>query len=160
MDEGFIKIHRKIMQWEWYKDESVARVFIHLLLMANHKDNTWRNITVQRGQFVTSYRHLAEALGIGVATVHRSVKKLISTGEISTQRNAKFTIITLNNYSQYQYNGTTAERKRNDSGTKTESNKKYNITSNIISKNEEEIKKAPPSANEAPEGGWKSRRDF
>lgn len=160
MDEGFIKIHRKIMQWAWYKDESVARVFIHLLLIANHKDNAWRNIVIKRGQLVTSYRHLAEDLNIGVATVHRAVKKLISTGEITTERNAKFTIITLINYTRYQQGGTIAERKRNNSGTIAESNKKYNITSNIIPKNEKEEKKAPPSANETPEGGWKSRRDF
>lgn len=160
MGEGFIKIHRKITQWAWYKDESVARVFIHLLLIANHKDNAWRNITIKRGQLVTSYRHLAEDLNLGVATVHRAVKKLLSTGEITTERNAKFTIITLINYNQYQYGGTIAERKRNSSGTIAESNNKYNITSNIISKNEKNEKKASPTANDSSESGWKSRRDL
>ena len=152
MNEGFVKIHRKITQWAWYKDESVARVFIHLLILANHKDNAWRNITVKRGQLVTSYRHLAEELGIGVATVHRAIKKLISTGEIATERNAKYTIITLINYIQYQDSGTIAEQKRNDSGTIAESNKN--------DKNDKNEKKDIAPAAKTESGGWKARKKF
>lgn len=158
--DGFIKIHRKITKWQWYTDATVSRVFIHLLLLANHEDNMWRGVTVKRGQLITSYRHLAADLGLSADSVHRAVKKLESTGELSTKPNARYTIITLFNYNHYQLNRTKTEHFPNGGRTSAESNKKYNITSNIISKNEEEIKKAPPSANEAPEGGWKSRRDF
>ena len=159
--EGYIKLHRKITPWGWYKDATVARMFIHLLLTANHKPNIWRGITIQQGQLVTSYRHLAEELDISVDSAHRAVKKLKASGEITAEPNAKFTIITLNNYILYQGSRTQTERKPNDDRTSAESNKKYNITSNIISKNEKNEKKAiSPSADENSAGGWKSRRDF
>ena len=33
--EGFINLHRKILDWEWYDDINVFRVFTHLLLTVN-----------------------------------------------------------------------------------------------------------------------------
>lgn len=160
MDEGFIKIHRKITKWQWYTDATVSRVFIHLLLLANHEDNMWRGITVKRGQLITSYRHIAADLKLSTDTVHRAIKKLESTGELSTSPNARYTIITLFNYNSYQLSRTKTERSPNGSRTSAESNKNINITSNINTKNEKNEKKsASPSANED-SSGWKSRRDL
>ena len=31
---GWIKLHRKITEWEWYSDANTFRVFMHLLLTA------------------------------------------------------------------------------------------------------------------------------
>ena len=33
---GFISLHRRIIEWEWYTEPDTFRVFIHLLMMANH----------------------------------------------------------------------------------------------------------------------------
>jgi hypothetical protein len=35
---GWIKIHRSILEWEWYEDTNTFRLFMHLILKANHKD--------------------------------------------------------------------------------------------------------------------------
>ena len=32
MNDGYIKLHRKIVDWEWYDDLPVFRLFIHLPL--------------------------------------------------------------------------------------------------------------------------------
>lgn len=50
---GWIKLHRKITEWEWYSDANTFRVFMHLLLTANYEDKRWRNIDVKRGQIIT-----------------------------------------------------------------------------------------------------------
>ena len=60
---GFIKIHRKLIQWGWYQDNVVKGVFLHLLLTANFKPMPWQGIVIERGQLVTSYGHLANDLG-------------------------------------------------------------------------------------------------
>jgi hypothetical protein len=62
MDNGFIILHRKILNWEWYQDPDVFRVFMHLLIRANHKDNRWQGILIKRGQLVTSYDSLFNEL--------------------------------------------------------------------------------------------------
>ena len=38
---GWIKIHRQILEWEWYSDTNTFRVFLHLLLKANHKEKKY-----------------------------------------------------------------------------------------------------------------------
>ena len=59
---GWIKLHRKITEWEWYSDANTFRVFMHLLLTANYEDKRWRNIDVKRGQIITGRMELAQTL--------------------------------------------------------------------------------------------------
>lgn len=40
--DGWIKLHRKLINWEWYQDTNVKVVFLHLLLIANHEDKKWQ----------------------------------------------------------------------------------------------------------------------
>ena len=63
LNEGFILLHRSMLQWEWYGDEGAARVFIHLLLTANYRPQHWCGLKIRRGQRVASvatvsYTHL------------------------------------------------------------------------------------------------------
>ena len=50
--EGWIKLHRKILDWEWYTDAPVRILFEHLLLTANSEDKKWRGMTIKRGQTI------------------------------------------------------------------------------------------------------------
>ena len=56
----FIKLNRKILKWRWYQDANTFRVFVHLILLANVTDRDFENITIQRGQLVTSQSHLSK----------------------------------------------------------------------------------------------------
>ncbi len=55
MQNGWIKIHRKILDWEWYSDLNVRVVFLHLLLKANHDDKKWMGMDIKRGFVWMSY---------------------------------------------------------------------------------------------------------
>ncbi|BAQ92796.1 hypothetical protein [uncultured Mediterranean phage uvMED] len=101
---GFIKLHRQLIEWEWYKDSNTMRVFLHCLLKANNTDKTYRGLQVVRGQLVTGRDVLAESLGLTVSQVRTSLDKLESTNEITLVKNRKGTIITINNYDNYQIN--------------------------------------------------------
>ena len=59
---GFVKIHRKLLQWGWYQDNVVKGVFLHLLLTASFQDSQWMGRTIKKGQVVTSYNSLAQEI--------------------------------------------------------------------------------------------------
>lgn len=101
---GWIKIHRKMLDWEWYDDLNVWKVFMHCLLRANFKDKKWRGITVKRGSFITSSIKLAKETCLGRQQTRTAIAKLKSTNEITTETTSEYTEITVNNYDKYQLN--------------------------------------------------------
>lgn len=102
MNSGFIALHRKIIDWEWYNDVNTTRVFIHLLMTANHKNKNWRGIVIKRSQIVTSRSKLAEETGLTEQQVRTSLNRLKSTSNITSTSTSKYTVITVCNYGTYQ----------------------------------------------------------
>lgn len=102
MNLGFIVIHRKILQWEWYDDINVFRLFMHLLIKANHKDKKWRGIDINRGSVLTSLENLSKETKLSIQQARTAINKLKSTNEITTKTTNKNTLITLINYGTYQ----------------------------------------------------------
>ena len=39
---GFIKVHRRMIEWGWYSDPNTKALFLHLLLTATYKDAEYR----------------------------------------------------------------------------------------------------------------------
>lgn len=107
---GFVKIHRKIVDWEWYHDATVSRVFLHLLFIANYESYKFEGLEIKPGQCVISLQKVAETLSLSKDSVDRALKKLEKSGELQRKPTAKFTIITLKNYTLYQQSATEADR--------------------------------------------------
>lgn len=99
---GFIKLHRQMVEWEWYTDIPTKTLFLHLLLMANYEDNKWRGKVVKRGQRITSIPKLAEETGLSERQVRTALEKLEATGELTRQATNRYTLITIENYAKYQ----------------------------------------------------------
>ncbi len=112
----FIKLFRGLLDWRWYKNGNTMRVFIHLLLKANISDGEIENITIKRGQVVTSRKHLSSELNISEQEVRTALEHLKATSEITTRSTSKFTIITIVNWDKYQSptNKTTSEQPANN----------------------------------------------
>ena len=102
MENGFIVLHRKIIKWEWYTDNNVFKLFLHLLLRANHEDKYWRGILVKRGQLITSIKHLSDETGLSIKQVRTALDKLKSTGEVVLKGQSRYTLVTIEKYSDYQ----------------------------------------------------------
>ncbi len=101
---GFILLHRKILDWEWYADTNVARVFIHLLLLASFKKTRWQGQEVLPGQVITGRKELSAKLGLSEQQVRTAIDKLKSTGEITVISTNQYSIVTLVNWALYQGN--------------------------------------------------------
>lgn len=106
MDSGWIKLHRKMTDWEWYTDVPTKTLFIHLLLTANHKPGKWQGIDVPVGATITSIRKLATETGLSIQQVRTAIKHLISTHDLTQSSTAKYTVFKLENYDSYQESNT------------------------------------------------------
>jgi DNA-binding transcriptional MerR regulator len=99
---GWIKIHRKFLEWEWFNKSEAVHLFMYMLLKANHKDGKWQGIEVKRGQFISSLGNISNATGISIQTIRTILKKLEKTNEIELKSTSQFTIVTISKYDCYQ----------------------------------------------------------
>ena len=100
---GWIKLHRKITEWEWWDDHNATRLFIYIITKANHRGKNWRGIEIKRGQFLSSLDKLTKETGISSQKIRTAIKRLKSTNEITNKSTSRYTIYTVNKYDLYQY---------------------------------------------------------
>ena len=131
--KGYIKLHRRILDWEWYKDSNTKSIFIHLLLNACYDNCRFMGTSVSRGEYITSLTRISSDLNIPIRQVRTAIKRLKQTGEIDTQTTNKYTKVTICNYESYQIDDATSKkkttRKRQTKDTQT-----TKINKNIIIK--------------------------
>jgi len=126
--QGFIYLHRKILKWEWYDDANTMRVFLHLLLTANHIKKRWRGIDIKRGQVVIGRKKLASTLKLTEREIRTSLKRLKSTNELTIKTTNKFSVVSIAEYESYQVyekkttSKTTSQVPTNDQQTTTTNN--------------------------------------
>lgn len=99
---GWIKLHRSIVEWEWYKNPCTRDVFIHLLLTANNETKNWQGVTIRTGQAIIGRKALAKTLGISERNVRTALKHLKSTSEIAIETTNRFSLITILKWAEYQ----------------------------------------------------------
>lgn len=99
---GYILIHRKLQQWQWYKDSNTLHLFIDLLLDANYEDSKVGFEIIKRGQVITSLNRLHDNTGLTYQQIRTSLSKLEKSGEINKQTTNRYSIITINKYNDYQ----------------------------------------------------------
>jgi biotin operon repressor len=101
-DNGWVKLHRKLLDWEWYSDHNTTRLFIHILLKASHKDRKWLGVDVPSGSFISGRKVLASEVGLSEQQIRTSLKKLKSTNEITIKATKSYSIISVNNWGLHQ----------------------------------------------------------
>jgi DNA-binding transcriptional MerR regulator len=99
---GWIKLHRKFLDWEWFNKSEAVHLFLYMLIKANHKDAKWQGNDVKRGQFISSLGNISNATGISIQQIRTILKKLEKTSEIEVKSTSQFTIVTICKYECYQ----------------------------------------------------------
>lgn len=136
-EQGWIKLHRRLIDWEWYKDANVFRVFIHLVLKANHEDRQWQGIVIKRGERVTSIDNLSEEVGLTPMQIRTAITKLKRTGEITSRATNKYSVVTVAKYNEYQVDN----KQDNKRITSKQQADNKQITTNKNEKNDKNISK-------------------
>ena len=103
LEGGWIKIHRKMLNWRWASSPATLSTFLHLLLLANYEDVDWRDGVIKVGQCVTSVASLSLATGLTTKQTRTALKHLQNTGEIVVKGANKYSIVTICKYAEYQF---------------------------------------------------------
>jgi hypothetical protein len=135
-DIGWIKLHRKLIDWEWYKDVNTFKLFLHLLLKANTETKKWQGQTINRGQLITSLKNLSHETGLTEKEVRTAISKLEKTKEVGKQTTSVNTTLTMLNYDLYQSMGKPTDKQKANEG---QSKGKQGATTKEY-KEEEELK--------------------
>jgi len=102
--EGWISLHRKFLDWEWFDDPNMVKLFLYLLLKARHSDGNWKGVELKRGEILTGLDSLSLNLKISKQSLRTCLKRLEKTQEINTQVTNKYRVITICKYDSYQDN--------------------------------------------------------
>jgi hypothetical protein len=103
--EGWIKLHRKLLDWRWFNDVNMLKVFLYILLKSNHKKKSWKGVDILPGQMIFSRRKVSERLEISETQIRTVIARLKSTHEITHESTNQFTLITVVNWASYQNEG-------------------------------------------------------
>lgn len=88
--EGYIILHKKLLEWQYYKNTNMVRLLLHLLLIAD-----------EEGKIVTTQTQLATDTGLSIKVVRSCIDKLESgrlMGRLRAGNNLVLTICEYDNY--------------------------------------------------------------
>lgn len=139
--DGWIKLHRRFLKWEWYQDDHMVRLFIHLLLKANHESNKWKGMKIDRGQLVTGRKQLSRETGISEQSIRTCINRLKSTSELTIKPTNQYSIITICNYDTYQFNEPITNQQNNQPIPNDQPATNQRLTTNKNDKNDKNDKK-------------------
>ena len=146
MSIGWIKLHRKLLDWEWYSKPVVKSIFIHSLLRANHKDGNWQGIEIKKGSYISSVDKLIKELGHTRQEIRTAIKHLKLTNELTTSSGSQHTVFTVVNYENYQEVTSEATNEQPTANQRTTTNK--NVKNEKNKKNKELYQQIADSWNE------------
>jgi hypothetical protein len=114
LDNGWISLHRVLLEWEWYKTPHMVHFWVHCLLRANHKTMKWQGQEVLEGQFISGRKQLAFETGLSEQTIRTLIDKLKSTNELTSKTTSKYSVFTINSWKKYQTEKRSTSKLTND----------------------------------------------
>lgn len=165
--DGWIKLHRKLLDWRWFNDGNTLKVFLYILLQANHEKKSWKGIEILPGQMIFGRERLSETLDISEQSLRTIITRLKSTSEITTKSTNKYTVVTVVNWESYQNEGKKSTNKSTNKLTYHQPTTNQQLTTPKERKEEEELKekKIAPRLSFSPfpdsfENNWKLWREY
>lgn len=141
--KGWVKMYRKLLDWEWYSDSKMVHLFIHMMLKANHKPGKWKGHLIESGQFISGRKMLSAETGISERSVRTCLDRLKESDVVTIKTTSKFSLFEINNWDMYQneeqsdlQNDQLPTRKRPATDQETTTNKNDNNEKNKKNKKE------------------------
>ncbi|EFA25810.1 conserved phage C-terminal domain-containing protein [Pediococcus acidilactici] len=135
-DQGWISLYRKIQNSFVWTNSDQLKLWLLILMKANHSENKFlfngEEISVTSGQMVTGAHILASEFNEGVPrdkavtwrTLWRWIKKFENAEMLTIKSTTKYSVITVNNWSEYQEHDkpVTKQRQATDNPMTTNNN--------------------------------------
>ena len=126
--EGFINVHRSLLDNMIFSSQTGLKIWIWLLLKASYRKRHVSLkigkgetvVTIERGQLIFGRYKAEEELCIDGSTIYRWIKKLEENEMILLQSNNQYSIITICNYDTYQSENINYEQPTNNQRTTNE----------------------------------------
>lgn len=142
--EGWIKLHRQILDSDLWTDEKFTRgqAWVDLLMIACHKESSFRKrgikVYLKRGQVGKSLDELSKRWRWSIGKVKRFLLELENETQIIIDNNNVNQIITIVNYNKYQtdnnannnaddYTNNIANRNANDNADEMQNDMQINM---------------------------------
>lgn len=151
--QGWIKLHRSIMESDTFKTLTIKQkiIAIYIILNVNHKDGIWTDqykgiqVEVKRGQLITSPQKIADTWfpkdkEITRQVVRTTLDKLSKLNFLTKHPTNDFTLINVVNYGIYQSVDDEDNQDPNQALTKSQPSLNQALTTNKNVKNDKNDK--------------------
>ncbi len=115
--QGYIKLHRKILDNGVFADAELLKVFVWCILKANTTPNVVYGRKVDVGEFITGRITASEELHLKPSTIYKRLQRLKAQGYIDISSTTKNSLITVVNYKSYQLDDKPRKKRNLDTVT-------------------------------------------
>lgn len=102
MKSGWIKLDRKLLEWELINEPNTVLVWIVLLLKANIEPTMYKGVLIDRGSLHITQNELEFITGLKRQPIRTALLHLKATNSITIQKRREFSLISIVNYDVYQ----------------------------------------------------------
>ena len=106
MTNGWIKLHRTLLDKAIFMNPHALQVFLYCLMKATYKDMKLavgnRVIYLKPGQLLYGRKRVSQRLGMGEGKLRGVMDYLEQNGTITIERHSQYSIVTIVNWEQYQ----------------------------------------------------------
>jgi len=121
MDNGWIKIHRKLFNKGWSNKPDYVALWVYLIKEATHKEIEYfwngKTIKLQPGQFISGRNKIGRDTGLHPSKVERILKTFQNEQQIEQQKSNTSRLISIVKYSEYQITEQQTEQRVNNKRT-------------------------------------------
>jgi len=133
--QGWIKLHRKILDSSVFDNPNLLKMWIWCLVKATHKDYTamvgLEEVELKAGQFITGRSKGSLELNMNPSSWYKYLKRLEKLQMVSLNSNNKMTTVTVQKWELYQSDEFEKEQQNNNKiTTKEQQNNTYKNNKN------------------------------
>ena len=103
---GWIKLHRQLIDNGWMQDHPVFITMVYCLLKASHKDGEFPHrgdrISVGAGQFIFGRHKASEDTCLSPQQIRTAIKKLEKYNFLTIRSTKRFSVVSICNWEAYQ----------------------------------------------------------
>ena len=100
----YIRLYRRFQSWEWYRDAPTKVLFLHLLIVANWNEGSFKGIKIERGETIRTLHRLSTETGLSIAQCRTALSHLLRTNDITIKKAGNLRVIRVSNFLKYQDN--------------------------------------------------------